>query len=223
MSSGKRYNSQKPKLNIKKVIAAIIVLAVIIMAITGIIKLFTGGNKSEEKTVPNRYFAVYTNNKWGVINSTGNYVIDPSYAEMIIIPNNKIGVFVCTYDINYETGEYKTLVLNEKNEQIFTEYDKVEAISNKDENNNIWYITEEGKLATSDGNDLYGIKPVITLNATLESKGGDGTSKTPYTLSEDPVYFASYVSLANDTYRVYDVTDNKLKLVKTNIIKNDNI
>ena len=94
-------------------------------------------------------------------------------------------------------------------------------LANKDENNNIWYITEEGKLATSDGNDLYGIKPVITLNATLESKGGDGTSKTPYTLSEDPVYFASYVSLANDTYRVYDVTDNKLKLVKTNIIKND--
>ena len=37
MSSGKRYNSQKPKLNIKKVIAAVIVLAVIIMAITGIV------------------------------------------------------------------------------------------------------------------------------------------------------------------------------------------
>ena len=47
MSSGKRYNSQKPKLNIKKVIAVLFVFAVIIMAITGVIKLFNGsGNKT---------------------------------------------------------------------------------------------------------------------------------------------------------------------------------
>ncbi len=26
------------------------------MAITGIVKVFTGGSKSEEKTIPNRYF-----------------------------------------------------------------------------------------------------------------------------------------------------------------------
>ena len=66
---GKRYTSQKPKLDIKKVIAVLFVFAVIIMAITGVVKLIKGDTKAEEKTGPNRYFAVYTNTKWGVINS----------------------------------------------------------------------------------------------------------------------------------------------------------
>lgn len=58
---------------------------------------------------------------------------------MIIIPNNKIDVFLCVYDVNYETGEYKTKALNSKNKEIFTEYDKIEAIQNVDESNNLWY------------------------------------------------------------------------------------
>ena len=51
-NKGKRYTSQKPKLNIKKVIAVLFVFAVIIMAITGVVKLIKGDTKAEEKTVP---------------------------------------------------------------------------------------------------------------------------------------------------------------------------
>ena len=137
MSRGRRYDTE-PKLNMKKVFAVAVAIAVIIMFVF-IIKGLLTKEDTTGKITSETYFSVYKDNKWGVINSTGNYVIDPSYAEMIVIPNNKSGVFICTYDINYETGEYKTSVLNGKNEQIFTEYDKVEAISNKDKNNNLWY------------------------------------------------------------------------------------
>ncbi len=136
-STGRRYETE-PKLNMKKVFAVIIAIIVIIMFIV-IIKGILSEGKEKVTIASTSYFASYKDNKWGVIDSTGNNVIDPSYSEMIVIPNDKEGVFICTYDINYETGEYKTKALNEKNEEIFTEYEKVEPISNADNNNNLWY------------------------------------------------------------------------------------
>lgn len=66
------------------------------------------------KITSQSYFTSYKDNKWGVIDSSGKNVIDPSYAEMIIIPDSKTDIFLCTYDVNYETGEYKTKALNSK-------------------------------------------------------------------------------------------------------------
>lgn len=164
MDKGRRYDGE-PKLNMKKVFAVIIAIVVLIMfifIIKGIIKKDDATGKITSKS----YFASYKDNKWGVIDSLGNVVIDPSYQEMIVIPNNKSGVFICTYDINYETGEYKTKVLNQKNEEILTDYDKVEAIQNIDENNNLWYEQSVIKVMK---NGLYGLvdlsgKEIIPIN-----------------------------------------------------------
>ena len=136
MSRGRRF--EEPKLNMKKVFAVIIAIIVIIMFIFIIKKLLTK-DKEQGKITSNDYFACFQNNKWGVIDAKGNTIIDPSYAEMIIIPNSKNDVFLCTYDINYDAGTYKTKALNSKNEEIFTEYEQIEAIPNKDENDNLWY------------------------------------------------------------------------------------
>mgnify|MGYP000701103977 FL=1 len=138
-NKGKRYTSQKPKLNIKKVIAVLFVFAVIIMAITGVIKLFNGSGNNDDKTVPNRYFAVYTDDKWGVINSKGETIIKPEYTEAIIIPDNSKDLFLCTYDVNYTDNTYKTKVINSKNEEIITGYYAVMALENYDSDNNVWY------------------------------------------------------------------------------------
>lgn len=149
MNKGRRYDSE-PKLNLKKVFAVIIAFIVIIMSIF-IIKGILTKDKTQAKITSESYFASYKDNKWGVIDGTGKNIIAPSYGEMIIVPNSKIGVFICTYDTNYETGEYKTKVLNEKNQEIFTEYDNIAAINNMDENNNLWYeqnvlrVEKEGK------------------------------------------------------------------------------
>lgn len=154
MSRGRRYD-EEPKLNMKKVFAVVIAIVVIIMFIFIIKGLLTKDNATG-KIVSKSYFSVFKDNKWGVIDGTGNNVIDPSYEEMMIIPNNKVGVFICTYDIDYGTGEYKTKVLNEKNQEIFTEFNKVEAIQNRDKNNNLWYeqnvlkVQKDGKYGLID-------------------------------------------------------------------------
>lgn len=154
MSRGRRYDAE-PKLNMKKVFAVIIAIVVIIMFIF-IIKGIVTKDDVTGKVTSKSYFTSFKDNKWGVIDNTGSNVIDPSYKEMIVIPDSKTGVFICTYDINYETGEYKTKALNEKNEQIFMQYEKVEAISNKDKNDNLWYesnalkVQKDGKYGMID-------------------------------------------------------------------------
>ena len=75
MGRGRRYDGGEPRLNIKKVIAAILVLIVIIMAVVLIIKMPKNTKKVESKNVANSFISVYTNGKWGVINSKGEYVI----------------------------------------------------------------------------------------------------------------------------------------------------
>lgn len=146
-SRGRRYSGGKRKLNMKKVFAAIIALAVVIMVIVGISKSIGGKPKAEEKTVVNKYFAVYAGDKWGVINSKGDTVIKPEYDEAIIIPDNTKDVFLCTYDVNYADGSYKSKVINSKGEEIVTGYDTIQALENYDSDNNLWY--EDDVLAVS--------------------------------------------------------------------------
>lgn len=154
MSRGRRYDTE-PKLNMKKVFAVIIAIVVVIMFIF-IIKGLLTQESTTGKIVSKSYFASYKDNKWGVIDSEGNNVIDPSYKEMIVIPNSKMGVFICTYDVNYETGEYKTKALNQKNEELLTKYDKIEAVQNTDKAGNLTYdqnvlkVQKDGKYGLID-------------------------------------------------------------------------
>lgn len=151
MSRGRRY--EEPKLNLKKVFAVILAIIVFIMFIC-ILKGILTKDKEQGKITSKDYVVAFKDNKWGIIDSDGNTVIDPSYEEMITIPNSKKDIFLCIYNVNYETGEYKTKALNSKNEEIFTQYEQIEAISNKDKDDNIWYeenvlkVKKDGKYGT---------------------------------------------------------------------------
>ena len=149
--NARRLNNE-PQLNINKIIAVVIFIAVIIMFVIGIKKLLTG-NKSE-KIENLGYHAVYTNEKWGVIDSKGNIVVEPTYEEMIVIPDEKEDVFICMYDVDYEEGTYKTKILNKNGKEKTLEYDTVEPISNYDKNNNIWY---EKNILKVQKNGKYGL------------------------------------------------------------------
>lgn len=173
MSRGKRY--EEPKLNLKKVFAVIIAFVVLIMFIFMIRGLFA---KDEEQTriTSKDYFAAFQNNKWGIIDSTGAVVIDPSYEEMMVVPNSKKDVFLCTFDVNYETGEYSTKALNSKNEEIFTQYNQIEPLQVVDRNGQVSYISnvlkvqKDGKygLIDLDGNELQTCQ--YDAISTLEGK-----------------------------------------------------
>ncbi len=168
MSKGRRYDDTKQKLNYKKVFAVIIAVIVFVMFIIIIKNLLTKG-KDTGKISSQTYFTLYQDEKWGVINNLGETVITPSYQEMIIIPNNKKDVFLCVYDINYETGEYSTKALNSKDEEIFKEYEKVEALENYDENNNVWYEEELLRVQKDGKYGLINLSGEKVLNTEYDS------------------------------------------------------
>lgn len=58
---------------------------------------------------------------------------------MIVIPNKTKPVFICTYDVNYVDNTFKTKVINDKNQELFTEYQNISAMQNFDKNNKLWY------------------------------------------------------------------------------------
>lgn len=152
MSKGKRYSNES-KLNMKKVFAVLIAVAVIAMFVIVIGRLLTTAKEAKNTSVVS-YYPVYTNEKWGVIDSLGNVVIQPTMAEMITIPDPKTDVFICLENVDYTNNTYTTKVMNSKNKELFSKYDSVEAIENKDENGNLWYA--EGVLKVKKA-DKYGL------------------------------------------------------------------
>lgn len=151
MGKGKRYD--EPKLNLKKVFGTIITVIVFIMVVITINKILS---KEAEKIQTEKltFISAYQNGKWGVINNKGELVVDTTYDEMIIIPNPEKAIFVCTYNVNDETEEYKTKIINDKNEELFTGYDKVESIENFDSKQNLWF---EKNLLRVQKNGKYGL------------------------------------------------------------------
>lgn len=153
MSKGKRYDGGEPKLNIKKVIATVLVLAVIIMVVVLFIKK-PKTQTVDSKNASNGYMLVYTEGKWGVINGKGDYVIKPTYDEMITIPDSTKSVFIYQENVNLENGTYSSYAMNEKSKKLFTNYDKVEAMQNVDYNGMVFYSSYVLKVQK---NGLYGL------------------------------------------------------------------
>ena len=152
MSRGRRYETEG-KLNYQKVFAVIIAIAVVIMFIF----IMKNVLKEREKiTGDNEYFALYAQNKWGVINQNGEEIITPSYQEMIVIPNKEKDVFICTYNIDEQAGTYQTKAINAEGEEILTGYSQIEALQNIDKDGNVWYeenilrIQKDGKYGLID-------------------------------------------------------------------------
>lgn len=159
-AKGRRYDTE-PKLNLKKVFGVIIAIILIIYVIHSFIKLMKPDNDINN-VVPSKYFAIYSDNKWGVMDQDGNLIINTTYDEMFAIPDKNKDVFIYAYDINDETGEYKTKAINAKKEELFSSYDQVQAIENYDSKQNIWYekdvlkVQKDGKYGLIDlsGNEV---------------------------------------------------------------------
>ena len=117
----------------KKCIIGIIIIVIAIITafvVYNVIKE-NGRNYEIEKVSNYNYFVVMQNNLYGVIDKTGNTIISPKYQE-VKIPNPEKAVFVC-----YEGNNTK--VLNEKNEEILTNYTNVEPIGLKNIASDLMY------------------------------------------------------------------------------------
>ena len=81
-------------------------IAVMIMFVIGIKTLLSGDTKDKE-LASNRYYPCFTGEKWGVINGKGEFVIEPTFEEMITVPDSKNDIFICMQEVNYETESTK--------------------------------------------------------------------------------------------------------------------
>lgn len=143
---GRRYDGE-PKLNIKKVFAVLILLIVIIMCVVLIFRFATPSSETEEKVVTNSYLTVYSGGKWGVINSKGETIIEPTYDDMITIPDPTKVVFIYQSNVDLSNNTYDSKAIDDKSNELFTGYDKVEALQNIDSSNIVSYDTNALKVS----------------------------------------------------------------------------
>ena len=92
-------------------------------------------------------------------------------------------------------------------------------LNNQNSENKIWYIDDEGNGKLSTGNDIIGIRPVITIKANIDYVSGKGTKDDPYIIEKENNLFGSYVKLDNDIWRIYEVKDNEIKLMLNDYLK----
>lgn len=130
-----KFQEKKDNKKLKQVSIIIVIAIILIISIIGIIVAI---NKSKEKyeveKISNediKYYKIMSNGKSGIIDKTGKVIIDPKY-NTIKLPNPKEPIFICIYDYNASSGEYKTKVLNEKNEEILTNYENINTIDIKE-------------------------------------------------------------------------------------------
>ena len=166
MSRGRRYDDT-PKLNIKKVIATIVAFIVLIMVIVSITRLLNSTPKTKDVATAETYFSAYIDGKWGVIDNLGNYVVNPTYDEMIIIPDKNTDLFICTYNADYENETYNTRAINKSNSIILSNYENVEAIENSNVSE-VWYESNILKFKKDGKYGLIDFKGKLVLNAEYD-------------------------------------------------------
>lgn len=166
MSRGRRYDDT-PKLNVKKVIATIVAIIVLIMFVISIKNLLSRTFITKNVSTVDTYFPAYTNGKWGVIDNHGNEILPCTQDEMVIVPDKNTDLFICLSNADYENETFDTKVVNKEGKEILTNYSHVQAIENSD-GTDIWY---ENNVLRFEQNAKYGLidfKGKLVLSAEYD-------------------------------------------------------
>ncbi len=161
------------KSRIMFLVLIIIFIIAIIISMYFISTRFQEENRQYEiKTVSYySYFVVKEENKYGVIDANGNKIIETKYDD-VKIPNPEKPVFIC---YNNEVA----IVLNEKGERIFSEYENVEPLRLKNVSSDLMYeksvlkYRQNGKHGIIDFDGEKITKPIYEDIDTLQFKEGE--------------------------------------------------
>lgn len=118
----KRSEVENGKRNKTAIVIFIIALIGVLIAV-GVVLWLKHIDKSYEieDITEFSYFKLYENEKYGVIDTQGNILVEPQY-DMLDIPNPSKAVFIGYFNYDSQKGEYQTEVINEKSEKILTKY-----------------------------------------------------------------------------------------------------
>ena len=116
----------------KIIIIGVIVVTIIAVICTVLLRKKIQNDRDYEllQVSEYKYYTLLVNGKYGVIRKDGTVIVEPNYDE-VQIPNQDRDVFVVKEDDNYK-------VLNEKNEELYTDKQMVVSVSTKDDAEQIW-------------------------------------------------------------------------------------
>ena len=135
----------------KKIIGIVIAFIIILIAGFNIAKITNDKGYEIEEVSNFSYFKLYKNEKYGVIDTSGNILVPAKY-DSLEIPNPEKAVFIGY--IKYSEQEYRTEVINDKNEQVFKNMFKVEPLIFKEAISDVPY---EKSVLKYEENGKYGI------------------------------------------------------------------
>lgn len=162
------------KKNIIFLIATVVIIIIAISISTYLIrkKVQEKNKQYEIETITQyNYFVVKEKNKYGVIDAKGNKIVETEY-EDVKIPNPEKAIFIC-----YENENTK--VLNEKGEELFTEYENIEPLRLKNVSSDLMYeksilkYSQNGKYGIINFNGKKITKPIYEEIDTLQFKEGE--------------------------------------------------
>ena len=207
-----KFQERKDNRKLNRISIIVLIVILIIAIISGIIIAI---NRSKENYTVEKienadinYYKIISNGKSGVIDKSGNIIIEPEY-NTIKIPNPKEPIFICIYDYNAASGEYKTKVLNEKNEEILTNFENINTIDIKEIVSSIPYektvlqYQKDGKYGIIDFSGKSIIKPQY-----------DEIRNMPYREGE-------LIAKKDDKYGVININGGKLLDFKYDYITGD--
>ena len=104
---------------------------------------------------------------------------------------------------------------------------KMTNLGTLDENNNSYFITDEGDIALQQKQDrAISVRPVITLRGDVELLSGNGKINNPYIIETHDintladVYVGNNIKIDDNTYKVVEILEDKVKVVSSNVIMN---
>ena len=153
----------------------------------------------------------------GQLNNKAKYLVKN---KVCIDEVNEIKNTKCS---NYNGDNYINLLsindyINSGADKSYINNDTNFYLANLNKDKEVWYVNDSKKLATSDKEDLLGIKVVITINSSVEKVSGDGTINNPYMFEQEKSLFGSYVKINEDIWQIYDVKADSVNLVLNNYL-----
>lgn len=159
----------------KRYIVGIVIAVIIILVVLSFVAYYFIQKNAREYEIAKvenyQYFVLKENNLSGVIDRNGNILIEPTYEE-IRIPNPEKAVFVC-----YVENDSK--VLNQNNEEMFSEYELVEPIRLKNVESDLMYeksvlkYYQNGKYGLIDFEGKQITEPIYDSIDSLPYKEGE--------------------------------------------------
>lgn len=158
----------------KNIIILAVIITLIILVIVGSIVIKVKEKSRDyyiEEVSEYKYFLVKENNLYGVIDNKGEKIIETKY-ENVKIPNPSKATFICY------NGD-SVVVLNEKNEEIFSQYEKVEPLRLKNVSSDLMYeksilkYSKDGKFGIIDINGKKITDAIYEDIDTLQFKEGE--------------------------------------------------